>query len=96
MTMNDVAVHPAKYQIIFRGNIIIKYAGTGGTSKHHPIRRTHLLRAPATGTTIWPGEFVELSISSEISSDTPLALEPRSDNPKIVHKTEPVLWPEPL
>ena len=44
------------------------------------IRRAHVPRDTRTNTTVWPGEFVEVTLSSDMcNADAIFALEPRID-----------------
>ena len=49
-----------------------------------------MLRAPASSTTVWPGDYIELSIPS-VLDDLVVAVEPRNDYSPLCHQN----WPEP-
>ena len=61
-------------------------------SQCHMVRRaqTYVLRAPASCTTVWPGDYIELSIPS-VLDDIVVAIEPRNDYSPLCHQN----WPEP-
>ena len=60
-----------------------------------PARRAVVLRAPATSTTLWPGDYIELELPQSLPSDSLLALEHRSDIPQVHLVTTSELWPPP-
>ena len=64
MASNDIAVRPAKHEIIIAGSDVASYGYSNTPQAHHTVRTCHLLRAPSVNTTVWPGEFLEV--------DTPL------------------------
>ena len=72
---NDVAVRPAKRQIIIHGSDILQY---GAETRQGPaIRRTqaYLLRSPIK-LTILPGEYMQLSTPPDCAKDQIWAMEP--------------------
>ena len=79
MDTNNIAVHPAKRQIILGDGTTYEYGVAISTSGAHAIHHTQarVLRAPPKSTTIWPGEFIELDCKDP--PDCELALEPRTD-----------------
>ena len=90
MEVNDITIRPAKHQIILRDNTTYVYGSLANPSKHHTVRRTHVLRAPSGITTVWPGEFIEVDLQHRIPPiDSVFALEPRPDThcSKAPHKT---------
>ncbi len=95
MDTNDVAVRPAKRQVILGDGTIYQYGIASSTSGAHAIRRTqaYLLRTPSKSTTIWPGEFVELDCESSIDGE--LALEPRTDFVVRTLDQQVKTWPLP-
>ncbi len=92
MKVNDVAVRPAKQQIILGDGSIYTYGSDHGhphAGKHTPA---HILRV-SQATTIWPGDFMELSLPDELK-DQSLSVEPRMDTNEI--KTDSWLLPSVL
>ena len=91
MDVNDVAVRPAKRQVILGDGTMYQYGSSNFTSNSPTVRRaqSRVLRAPPSHTTIWPGDFIELDIPSDIADDI-LALEPRADS-----KNSFQVWPNP-
>ena len=77
---NDITLHPAKQQVI------LDYSG---------IRRAsaHLLRADSSST-LWPGEYIDLTLPSHVNPEETLALEPhfviKSKSPESQN------WPDPI
>ena len=93
MTTNDIAVRPAKNQIRI-DEIVIHYGAENvNRPQYHKIRRaqTYVLRAPPVSTTVWPGEYIQLSIPSALN-DLVVAVEPRYDQKSTEHYQE---WPQP-
>lgn len=80
MASNDIAVRPAKQEIIIAGSDVVSYGPTDSTSKYHAVRCCHVLRAPPVNTTIWPGGFLEIEVPTDVPSDAQLAVEPRVDS----------------
>ena len=91
---NDVAVRPAKHQIVMRGRVVVSY-GQQPKNSSATARRTqaYLLRSPNLQSVLLPGDFIELSTPSEVEPDLVWALEPRYDvTPKMDSQT---VWPPP-
>lgn len=59
MTSNNIAVHPAKREIITAGCDMASYGCSQSAQTHCALRAFHL-RAPSTNTSVWPGEFLEI------------------------------------
>jgi hypothetical protein len=97
METNDVAVHPAKRQVILSNGSACTYGSVQSQASTAAARRALVLRAPPTSTTIWPGEFVEIELPGDVPADTVYALEPRIDAPSVYVKrlTASQLWPCP-
>ena len=53
------------------------------------------MRAPPHNTTVWPGDYVELSIPTDIAPNSEVALEPRADAPSARYVDPQDLWPPP-
>ena len=93
MTSNDIAVRPAKREIIIAGCDVASYGCSQSLQTHYAVRACHLLRAPNTNTTICPGEFLEIDALSELLlKDCTLAIEPRMD---FSHLKPANTWPQP-
>ena len=81
MEINDVAIRPAKRIISLADGTTWTYGTTDTALNRHAIRRAHVLRAPSTNTTVWPGEFVEVNLPADLFiEDSTFALEPRFDS----------------
>ena len=95
MERNDVTVRPAKHQVILADGMIYQYNAQHKRAGPQVVRRTqaYVLRAPSESKTIWPGEFLEVSIPKDIAHDDLLAVEPRTD----IYKKDFILdqWPKP-
>ncbi|XP_071110370.1 uncharacterized protein [Haliotis cracherodii] len=94
MEANDVAVRPAKHQIILGDGTTYTYGSTETTGDEHTVRRACVLRAPDTSTTIWPGDFIEVPVPESFApSDFTFAIEPRIDT-RPGRSTLSSTWPE--
>ena len=77
MQKNDISIRPAKYQIRIGNDSVYTYDHFHPESQVHTIRRAQVLRAPSKGTTVWPGEYLEISVPEEIFiTDDTFAIEP--------------------
>ena len=95
MTSNDIAVRPAKREIIIAGCDVASYGCSQSPQTHYAVRACHLIRAPNTNTTVWPGEFLEIDAPSELLKDATLAIEPRMDSVSSSHLKPTHTWPPP-
>ena len=95
METNDVAVRPAKRQVILSNGSAYTYGSVQSQASTAAARRALVLRAPPTSTTVWPGEFVEIELPGDVPADTEYALEPRIDAPSVKRLTASQLWPCP-
>ena len=79
MERNDIAIRPSKREVFVGSDAIFTYGSVENPSElRHSIRRAHVLRAPTHATTVWPGEFLEVDIPSDVySADEIVAIEPR-------------------
>ena len=80
MEQNDIALRPAQKEIVFSDGHKCKYYQKP-LSSTHTIFRAHVLRAPHTKTTLYPGGFLELDLPSPYHNQ-PLAIEPRVSSGK--------------
>lgn len=62
MEVNDIAVRPAKRLITLADSSSFSYGSPDDHSTQQAARRTVVLRAPATSTTLWPGDYIELEL----------------------------------
>ena len=95
MESNDIAVHPAKCQVILGDGTIHNYGSQQPVSISPTARRAIVLRSPPTSTTVWPGEFLEVELPGDAPPDSVYALEPRTDAPSVRKLTASQLWPQP-
>ena len=66
MEINDVAIRPAKRSIGLADGTTYTYGTTDNALNRHAIRRSHVLRAPSTNTTVWPGGYVEVNLPADL------------------------------
>ena len=95
MESNDIAVRPAKRQVILGDGTIHNYGSQQPVSISSTARRAIVLRSPPTSTTVWPGEFLEVELPGDAPPDSVYALEPRTDAPSVRKLTASQLWPQP-
>ena len=95
MKTNDIAVRPAKRQVILGDGSIHNYGSHQPAAVSSAACRATVLRSPSSSTTIWPGEFLEVDLPRDAPRDSVYALEPRSDAPNIRQLTASQLWPTP-
>ena len=95
MESNDIAVRPAKRQVILGDVTIHNYGSQQPVSISPTARRAIVLRSPPTSTTVWPGEFLEVELPGDAPPDSVYALEPRTDAPSVRKLTASQLWPQP-
>ena len=95
MAANDIAVRPAKHEIVITECDMASYGCSQSPQTHYTVRACHLLRAPNTNTTIWPGEFLEIDAPSELLKDATLAIEPSMDSVSSSHIKPTHTWPQP-
>ena len=91
MTTNDISVRSSKQQILIGDSQVFYYGSSLPESPFNRIRRTQavVLRSPTTS--VWPGDFYELSVPQEIAQgNCTLSIETRPDASK-----HPKLWSQP-
>ena len=93
MDTNDISIRPAKQEIKLGDGTIYHY-GIVQQSGPRIMRQALILRSPVT-TTLWPGDFIELDVPSDIPLDNPVALEPRITT--YINNQLPTsrIWPSP-
>jgi hypothetical protein len=94
MVDNDITLRPAKYEITFSDGKSYHYCHQNRNKNNnstHMIRKTnaHILRAPSSNVTIWPGDFLEIDIPPEYNN-VDIAVEPRLQKPSVRD------WPTPF
>ena len=92
---NDIAVPPAKRLIALADGSSFTYGSSNDRSTQKAARRAVVLRAPATSTTLWPGDYIELELPQDLPPDSLHALESRSDIPQVHLGTTSELLPPP-
>ena len=96
MTSNDMAVRPARYEIIIAGCDVASYDSFQIPQAHYAIRACHLLLSPYVNTTVWPSEFLEVDALSEFNKDFPFAIVSRTDSVSCSHLIPTHTWPQPV
>ena len=78
MESNDIAVCPAKRQVILGDGTIHNYGSQQPVTINSTACRAIMLRSPLTSrsTTIWPGEFLEVELPGDAPPDSALELMP--------------------
>ncbi|EDO41536.1 predicted protein [Nematostella vectensis] len=95
MEKNDIAVRPAKGQIILGDNTIYTYGAHHSTLTSTTARLVTVLRAPPRNATVWPGGFLEITLPDDTPTDAEYALEPRTDAPSARRVKPSAVWPPP-
>ena len=96
MTRNDeIAVRPAKRVVIIAGYDVVSYGPTDTKPTYHSIRSCHLLWAPPTTNTIWPGPYLEIDLPMALPLDAPLAIKARVDSTCCQSVKSVHAWPPP-
>ena len=95
MESNDVAVRPAKLQVILGNGTCYVYGSNNPQPVGTTARRAMVLRAPAAPTVVCPGDFVEVTLPTTAPPDSDYALEPRTDAPSVRNLTTSDIWPPP-
>ena len=96
MEINDITIRPAKRIITLADGTTYTYGTTQRALNRHAVRRAHVLRAPPTNTTVWPGDFVEVNLPADMySEDATFAIEPRYDATVNKCVSENDVWPQP-
>jgi len=92
---SNITVRPAKRKIIIAGCDVVSYGCSQSPRTHYAVRAFHLLCAPNTNTTVWPGEFLEINASSELLKDATLAIDPHMDSVSSTYLKPTHTWPQP-
>ena len=95
MTEHDVAIRPAKKQIIIDGTDIVDYSSSSTKVKKHSssCRVTNFtLRSPGTSV-ILPGQHMKFKLPTHLHKERTVAVEPRFDNNFQSFNKHP--WPTP-
>ena len=84
MIHNDMSVCPSKRLVLVGDEIVFEYHHQSKSSSAHSINyvTAHILRV-SSGTTIWPGEFIEVNIPPGLPGNTEMTLEPQCDTNKL-------------
>ena len=96
---NDISIRPATQQLTIQGVETILYrTDSKHSAQAHAVRATtsFVLRSSAPSTVIWPGDYLEIDVPSELGTDSSIAIEPRCDPASLKrpppHKQQ---WPPP-
>lgn len=92
MTANDISVRPAKQQILIDECTVVHYGSVPSQSSYNRIRRTqaYVLRSTSAATVVWPGNYIELDLPSDLDPDCTVSVESHVDSPKSSDN-----WPSP-
>ena len=95
MEANDVAMRPAKREVLLGNGSVYTYGSKTPSSPLPTVRRAFVLHAPTPSKTVWPGEFLEVQLPDDAPPDSEYALEPRTDAPSLRNLKPSQLWPQP-
>ena len=74
MEANDVAVRPAKREVLLGNGSTYTYGSKAPPSPLPTVCRAIVLRAPTPSKTVWPGEFLEVQLPDDAPPDSEYAL----------------------
>ena len=74
MEANDVAVRPAKREVLLGNGSTYTYGSKAPPSIPTTVRRAFFLRAPTPSKTVWPGEFLEVQLPDDALPDSEYVL----------------------
>lgn len=92
---NDIAIRPAKSQIVIGGSEIVSYGPQPSGRSYARRTQAFLLRAPSHQTVLMPGDVVQLDVPEQCDPDSVWALEPRLDSPLNKDTDISGAWPPP-
>ena len=95
MESNDITVHPAKCQVILHDGTIHQYGSQQPVKVNSTACRAIVLRSPPRSMTVWPRDFLEVELPSDVPPDSVFVLEPRTDAHSVRKLTASQLWPHP-
>ena len=88
LAVNDIAVRPAKRQIVVHGSDVISYGSQPESTPSVRRAQAHVLQSPVK-TVLMPGEFIQVSTPKDLPPDSSVAIEhSRSTD-------DGVMWPCP-
>ena len=89
MVHNDIAIRPSRHELTIGDSDIVSYASHGTDHSGSSSRQAFVLRI-SSPTVVWPGEYVEVDVPSNINKDATLAIEKRYDCQQPISE-----WPSP-
>ena len=91
MERNDISIRPAHRQVMIDNECIYTYGSSNIQATNHSVRMAYIARAPSDSTTIWPGEYVDVKIPTDMDSpENVFSIEPHLSKPD----NSPA-WPQP-
>ena len=94
LAVNDIAVRPAKRQIVVHGSDVISYGSQPESTPSVRRAQAHVLQSPVK-TVLMPGEFIQVSTPKDLAPDSSVAIEPHFDAPHSRSTDNGVMWPRP-
>ena len=94
LAVNDIAVRPAKRQIVVHGSDVISYGSQPESTPSVRRAQAHVLQSPVK-TGLMPGEFIQVSTPKDLPPDSSVAIEPHFDAPHSRSTDDGVMWPCP-
>ena len=70
MEVNDVAVRPAKREVLLGSGSTYTYGSKAPPSPPTTVRRAFVLRAPTPSKNVWPGKFLEVQLPDDAPPDS--------------------------
>ncbi|CAC5394087.1 unnamed protein product [Mytilus coruscus] len=92
MEKNDISIRPARRQVLIGNDCIYKYGSSANGTSNCAVRRAHVARAPSDATTLWPGDYIDVKIHTDmVSTDDIFFIEPNNND----SHEKLFTWPEP-
>lgn len=88
-------IRPAKRQVILGENTTFTYGSVYSPLTHNAVRRALVLRAPPSPITVWPGDFIEITLPERAPPDAEYASEPGFDASNTRQAKVSDMWPPP-
>ena len=96
MAVNDISVWPSRHQVTVGDTHTYSYKPDQKPASTNTVRHTqaYTLCAPSVKTTIWPGEYLEVSLPETNELDQLVVIGPRLDS--TATKNDAMPWPSPI
>ncbi|CAG2238702.1 unnamed protein product [Mytilus edulis] len=69
MEKNDISIRPARRQVLIGNDCVYKYGSSANGTSNCAVRKAHVARAPSDATTLWPGDYSDVKIPTDMVSN---------------------------